>query len=158
MNEIYHGGPVQGRGKSFLENPRLVSVKMPDGSFKELGEIAKTSDSLCVANNGDDRKWNGLDANFSCVCEIPDTPENRKAMRELAESCEKSHIEDMVRIIRKYHRRGHYMCSKQQYKYIDHIIHKHYNMNFSRYCKSIGIKYFTGFRVLLDSGYWVKKK
>lgn len=155
--ELYHGGPVQGRGKSFLENSGKLSIKMPDGSFKELGKI-ESADSLPIAENTNEKWWNGIGSSFSCTCEIKDTPESRKAMRELVESIEKSRIDDMIAMIRRLHRRGHYICAKPLYKYINRIVHKHYNMNFTRYCKRLGIRYFRGFRVRLESGCWVKRK
>jgi len=142
-------------------HPGKVSLKMPDGSFKELGTLDKTADSISVAEPDNERRWDGLGSSFSCTCEIKDTPENRAAMRKLRESLEKSRIENAVSFIRLCYRRyglPSFMCTKDEYKFINHLVHKHYNMNFTRYCRSIGIKYFTGFRVLLDSGCWVKRK
>ena len=148
---------MQGRGKSFLNNPGKLSIKMPDGSFKELG---RTVERLELKDNGEESNWsNGIHSSFSVTCEIKDTPESRKAMRELRDWCEKSAIEDVLRTIRILHHRHRILfIHNKRYRYINTIVHKHYNMNFTRYCRSIGIKYFTGFWVLLDSGCWVKKK
>jgi hypothetical protein len=159
-NEIYHGGPVQGRGKSFLDNPGKFSIQMPDGSFKELGRI-ETANSLPLAKCDNERRWDGIGSSFSFTCEIKDTAENRTAMRELVESFEKSRIENAADFVRVcYWRYGlpSFMCTKREYKLINHLVHKHYNMNFTRYCRSIGIRYFTGFLVLLDGGSLVKRK
>lgn len=45
-----------------------------------------------------------------------------------------------------------------EYRTINSLVHKYHNMNFTRYCKSVGIRRFDGFRVRLESGSWVRKK
>lgn len=141
---------------SLFSKPGKVSVLMADGTFRELGP-AVIDHIEPVA--GIVQKWfTDERKDLSFTCEIQPTPESRAALRALLGEGEKAQIRAVVEMIRKVGRKAHFECRKAEYGRLNHIVHKHYNMNFTRYCRSIGIRHFKGFRVRLESGWWVWKK
>jgi len=137
-----------------LQNPARIAIRQPDGSFKDLGEVSaiKSVDALPLTKPAEPWFTNPKrDLSFSV--EIPATPENRKSFQKLREQGEKAEINAVVNMIRRVGRRSHFECKKEHYKHLSGLVHKHYGMNFTRYCRSVGVRYFTGFRVWLgDNG------
>lgn len=144
-------------GNSLFSKPSKVSVLMKDGTYKELGPVV--SDRLEPANGLEPEKWifdERKDLSFSCTIEF--VKETRDYIRSLINDAEREKIRAVVEMIRKVGRKAHFECRKAEYGRLNNIVHKHYNMNFTRYCRSIGIRHFNGFRVRLESGWWVWKK
>lgn len=128
--------------------------------FKPIGTIKaiKAEDLVVTDYNADLDRFRAFTKPMSYSMDIPDTPENRKSFQALKESCEIASVCGMANMIREVHRRGYIRCRIEYYKEFSHLVHKHFGMNFSRYCKSIWIKNFSGFWVRLNGGTWVKKR
>lgn len=144
-------------GSDIIKGPARLAIRQPDGSYKDLGEIRHAEDiSLSGGEAGPIFTNNGRDISFTV--EIAATEVNIRAAKRIINEAEKDQIKAVVEMMRKVGRPLHFECRKSIYRHFSALVHKHYGMNFTRYCKSVGIRRFDGFRVRLESGSWVRKK
>lgn len=84
--------------------------------------------------------------------EIPAIEVNLRAAKRLINEAEKDQIKAVVEMIRKVGRPLHIECRKSIYRHFSALVHKHYGMNFTSYCRAAGAGYLRGFRVYLGDG------
>ena len=139
-----------------------IYLKGPNGTFRPIGMA--TIGSLPLEGPPDGKKWwEPQDISISAKVELsPETMEALRKMldeaRELEMEREKATIRGLIALARKMTGRFHIDTRISEYRTINSLVHKYHNMNFTRYCKSVGIRRFNGFRVRLESGSWVRKK
>ena len=139
-----------------------IYLKGPNGTFRPIGMA--TGGSLGLECPPDGKKWwepHGI----SISAKVELSTETREALRKMLDEAreleierEKATIRGLIALARKMVGRFHIDTRISEYRTVNSLVHKYHNMNFTRYCKSVGIRRFNGFRVRLESGSWVRKK
>ena len=132
-----------------------IYLKGPNGTFRPIG--------MATGGSLGKKWWEPQDISISAKVEL--SPETREALRKMLDEAreleierEKATIRGLIALARKMTGRFHIDTRISEYRTINSLVHKYHNMNFTRYCKSVGIRRFDGFRVRLESGSWVRKK
>lgn len=138
-------------GSEIIKGPARLAIRQPDGSYKDLGEVRRT-DGLSLSGGDAEPIFTNGGRDLSFTVEIPATELNLRAAKRLINEAEKDQIKAVVAMIRKVGLPLHFECRKSIYRHFSALVHKHYGMNFTRYCRAAGVGYFRGFRVYLGDG------